>query len=195
MIIKKYEVKEADYLLEGLPLVSGIRDKQANGVHKRKHLPFSFLYNGSWRVSHLCSGCGKRTGFGADPSADYLLIDKLFTRFHSEAFLNVFADVFGNAKLFRPKDSEYTFLTRSTFNDPEAIDLYVPQMTFLHYNCHHCQADFICQFRQGYPIEPDKANPAGKLGMMAVDRILNVKVESPEGFGLPEIVKLDLKSP
>ena len=182
------KIYEVNLNLYGTPILKGIQDKQKNGNIDNIAIPFEFEYNGSWKITHMCSSCQSEITFGDRfdnlyvTRENYNVSKTLFSRYYNVSFLDSIAKVFSDLKLFKPNSSEYHFITPKDFNDPNVIDLFIPTKSIIYYNCFNCNAEYLCLFRQGFPMEPEPNNPRGRLGTIFIDEIINIKVKEGDSF-------------
>ena len=177
MINRASEISKINYNLSGNPIVPGIREEQADGEYSECSLPVSFQYNGTWSISHLCAECDSMVSIHDLPKQNYQHINRLFSKFYKKEFLEALTNIFPNTKVIKSSNSDYHFLTSAEFEGNIVSDLFIPQKTFAYYTCPKCQAEYLCQFRHGYPMEPNRGNSAGKLGTIWVDDIAQIKMD------------------
>ncbi len=181
------KILEVDYTLFGAPLVEVPNSEPKHGMYKRAKLPLEFSYNSYWNISFNCLKCASTVSIEDSQAKNYILVDKLFTRFYSGKLLDELSEVFDGVKVFKPSTSEYSFLTLHDFNDANAIDLFIPQIEFGYVSCPKCGAEFLCRFRLGFPMPPDPSMPQGLLGKAFIDEI--IQVASDEGKSFKEILE------
>ncbi len=181
------KILEVDYSLFGTPLVEVPNGELEHGMYKRVKLPLTFSYNSYWNISFDCQKCASTVSMEDSQAKNYILVDKLFTRFYSGKLLDELSKVFDGVKVFKPSTSEYSFLTLHDFEDANAIDLFIPQIEFGYVSCPTCGAEFLCRLRLGFPMPPDPSMPQGLLGNAFIDEI--IQVASDEGKSFKEILE------
>ena len=175
MITKIAEVLEVDYTLSDIPNIPNINERQVNGEYLNCSLPASFRYSGAWSISHLCTTCGSKVSFQNLPKQTYLHANRLFSKFYKKELLEALANIFPTTKVIKSSNSDYYFLTNAEFEGNIVSDIFIPQKTFAYYSCPECNSEYLCRFRHGHPIEAHRGNPAGKLGTIWIDEIIQIK--------------------
>lgn len=181
-MIEKSRITKVDYCLKGEPFIADIKDLQENGVHKDKSLPLNFNYNRHWIVSHSCNKCGSKIDIQEFPIRNFEPINKLYTKYYSKEILEAISKLFPTTKVFKSGNSDHLFLTNLDFEGNIVSDLFIPQKMFAYYSCSECQTEYLCLYRQGHPIEPDRGTPEGRLGIMYIDEIVEFETQSDGNF-------------
>ena len=182
MMKEKSRITKVDYSLNSESSIADQKERPENDRHKDVNLPLSFNYTHQWIISHACSNCGNKVDIHELPIKNFQTINRLYTKYYSQEILNGISKLFPSTKVFKSGNSEHHFITNSDFQGNIVSDLFIPQKTFAHYVCTNCQSEYLCQYRQGYPIEPDRGNPKGRLGIMYIDEIVQFETKGDRSF-------------
>lgn len=175
-------ITKIDYSLQGEPLISDIKNLQEKGDYIHQGLPLSFNYNGHWIVSHPCDNCNEKINIQELPTKNFEPINRLYTKHYSKEILDTIAKLFPTTKVFKSSNSNHFFLTNSEFKGNIVSDLFIPQKTFAYYSCPNCMHEYLCLYRQGYPIAPDRGTPEGRLGIIYIDEIVRFETQGDRNF-------------
>jgi hypothetical protein len=182
MVFKKSEIHRIDCFLIGEPYIDGLTKQDNRTTYYDCKLPFSFEYNQPWIVSHACSNCRCIIKLQDYPKKTFVLIDKMFSKYYSESFLNIVSNLFVGTKIFKSPESDRYFITNKNYNDEIKGDLYIPQIKLMSYSCLFCEAEFLCRFKQGHPAERERYDLVARTGKMFFDEIVEIYVENHTSF-------------
>ncbi len=193
MIKKTGEINSITFTLLGEPIIKTIVEKQNNGSFSNQTLPLEFKYNCSWFASFNCKKCSKNVGFGENKYQNFTRTGSVFSRIFDEKFLYILEVLFPKTKVYQTSKSPYKFLTSKSFSIIDADIFSIPILTFIYFNCPHCNSEYLTRFRQGFPYEPDAARPAGIIGTIFIDEIIQIEVEGEKKIGdLVEKLKIKI---
>ncbi|NJO89062.1 MAG: hypothetical protein HC831_08970 [Chloroflexia bacterium] len=168
----------------GIPILKGIQDKQENGTKDNLTIPFEFKYNGSWKIDYRCSSCNSKVEFGDVfdgnhvKRENYTPLKYLCSKYYSNKFLEIFPKIFSDTEIVVVNDNYYV-ISNSVFEKDFPVTSSIEPLFF---QCNKCLSEYLCRFRQGFPIEPDPSNPKGTLGVIFIDEIINIKVKEGDSF-------------
>ena len=137
-------------------------------------VPFSFLFNSSWKIEHACLACGEVVTIEQNfDENDYALL--MFRNINSSNFSHVLIE--GIAAIFdsievveldgvlylNRTDFEYEF----DFQRKSSIDL-------SHHTCPSCESHYLSIIRHALPTDPERGFEDGRAGSVEVAEIVMV---------------------
>jgi len=180
MIKRISQILEIDYSLKEGPHSTQIKEGQENGFHHGLALPFSFKYKGVWCISHQCRKCLEVIYFREYPKRNFTSLDRISSkRYKIEVLLNI-SKLFSGLKLIDSKPYGFVYITNDGFNGINVNALEIPIKKFICYSCPQCRLEYLCLFRQGHPMLPDRGSINGALGEIFIDEIISVHLENGE---------------
>ena len=184
MIELKDKISSVSLNLFGNSILNGIQAKQENGILDDVRIPFEFKYNGSWKIAYNCSSCGEKVELGAVFSDgkvkrdNYILIKYLCSKYYRNQFLEIFPELFSNVDILVIEKNYYVIISGLFDKDFPITSSIEP----VYCKCRSCKSEYLCRFRQGFPVEPEPSTPEGRLGTIFIDEIINIKVKEGDDF-------------
>ena len=180
MVNEVRQIEQVRYTLYGKPLSKDIVGETDAGEHLAS-VPFSFLFNSSYKIAHECYNCKQTVSFGLDNEAGsetYKLLKYVCSKYYSNDFLKIFPQIFHATEL-KEWDGKIYVISNKVFEPDFPVTSSI-QPTL--YNCPACHADYVARIQVGYPLAPEKNMPEGRLGKIMVDEIIYVKVQNNKHF-------------
>ena len=170
VVINKVEqIHQVRYILYGEPL------------SKLSSIPFTFLYNCSWKIEHECCSCMQPISFGLHynssesqwPKVSYQQLKYLCSKYYKDDFLKLFPLLFSSTELREWKGKLFV-ISDNIFDSDFPVTSSIEPIV---YNCPACKADYVARIRIGPPLEPERDMPQGRVGKIFIDEIVQVKVD------------------
>lgn len=179
MIIKKAIINQVSVFLYGEPLSKNIKLDFTNDI-PFANIPLSFNYNSSWNVEHICTNCKQNVSFGLhydstkskNAQLSYKKIEYLCSKYFTNIFLEEFPLLF-EATSIKEFQGDFFVISNDIFRQEYPVTSSIEP---IYYTCLNCDTEYLCRFRQGFPIDPDPQYPLGMLGKVFIDEIIQIKI-------------------
>ena len=143
-------------------------------VHEPLDVPFSFLFNSSWKIEHTCLTCQGIVTIGQNfDENDYAL--SMFRNINSSNFSHVLIE--GISAIFDSIEvvelDGVLYLNRTDF--PYEFDFQrKSSIDISHHACPSCESHYLSIIRHGLPTDPERGFEDGRAGSVEVAEIVMV---------------------
>lgn len=188
MIATKEKVNTVTVHVYGEPIIKDIKPPVEKTVRSNLSVPTELQYNGSWKVEHQCLNCKEKIAFGEEFDGwkkwerSYYELEPLYTKNYNTKILKEVSGVFNGTHVITSRKNNTSFVVPRNFEDADAETIFIPKLTVLYYYCKACGAEYLCRFRQGFPVEPDRGNPRGYPGTIYIDDIVWIQPDNGKSF-------------
>lgn len=178
-------ISEVSFKLFGEALDENILEKQINGEYKAI-LPFRFNYNGSWLIENKCPQCNAKCNFGLlydkskSPYSDLTFKHTAYLcyKYYDRELLDFVAKLFQNTKLISNANGDFVIFD-NFYDDNFPITSSIQPG---YYECKECHSEFLFLSRMNFPYSPDQGCPAGLIGQIFIDEIIQINIDGSERF-------------
>ena len=176
-MINSTSVGKVDLELFGEEHIRGLNLSYPKGNFPGKSIPFGFKFNCDWRIRFKCLGGVHTVSFaetGESPKELPLRLKPLTTAYYSKGLLSLLANAVPGVELVWNDDLEESLLTEASFTEKNGSILNIPIVSLMYVQCEVCGAEYVCWYRYGAGLEPERNLKEGKLSEMKIERLVHV---------------------